>query len=113
MTLNWIALLPQIDALALHTALRAAQLGEIEWAAELAREHNRRWLSKNAPEVLARCPNTVEEGVCACGGVCLIFDCDEGGLLHGCTQCSAAWRVDWSLYAGEEPREASQRTIEK
>ena len=97
--INWLALAPQVQALAQHAALRLAQAGIIPWTGELARAHNRRWLKENAPGRLEKSAGLAEEGQCECGGVCLVFAADENGVYHVCQGCSAQYRVAWSDYA--------------
>jgi hypothetical protein len=82
--LNLVILVPQIEALALTEALRQAQRGQLAWTGKLAREHNRHWLAKNAPEILAKNPEVVEAGHCECGGVCLVPAATPEGLLYVC-----------------------------
>lgn len=96
--INWLALAPQVRALAGHEALRQAQLGRLPWTGALAREHNGRWLKDSVPARLARQAGLVEEGQCECGGVCLIVAADEQGLYHRCTACRAVYRVAWNHY---------------
>ena len=91
--INWLALAPQVRALAQHEALRQAQLGAIPWTAALAREHNRRWLKENVPDQLANSPGLAEEGQCECGGVCLVVAADEQGIYHQCQACKVIYRV--------------------
>ncbi len=99
--INWSALAPQVEALALHIALRQAELGLIPWTGALAREHNRRWLTAAMPDWLEKNPGLVEEGQCECGGICLIVAADETGLYHRCTLCRTAYCVPWSNYQSE------------
>jgi hypothetical protein len=85
--LNYVLLGPQIEALALVEALRQARLGKMAWTGALAREHNRRWLEKNAPDILVEFPGVVEDGRCECGGMCLVLAATPDGLYHVCQVC--------------------------
>ncbi len=68
MSINWIALVPQVSGLAVHGALQQAEPGGIPWTGPLAREWNGRWLKEHAPDGLAEMPGLVEEAHCECGG---------------------------------------------
>ena len=96
--INWLALAPQIQALAQHEALHLAQVGTSPWTGALARAHNRRWLKEITPGLLEKSAGLAEDGQCACGGVCLVFAADENGIYHGCQGCGAQYCAAWSAY---------------
>ena len=100
--INWMEVMPQINGLAENEVLRQARLGLQPWTPELARLWNRRWLAKNIPDRLAAMPALEAEGLCECGGLCLIGLADPGGVYHHCPKCGLTFYLKWSHYGSRD-----------
>ena len=110
--LDFIALVPQIEAMADHFAGIQAEVGLLEWTPALVRARNRRTLEATMPLLLRDLPGTVEDAFCAagCGGLCLITHSvtipgklePQLALVHTCQRCRRAWAVPLAFYRGED-----------